>query len=87
MRIDLQVCKLSKYYEFRFQHYAEPIKLRSTESVNNNRWNAGANGNVQRANASAVIDQALRGHGPKVPCHKWGSRDNVNHAANMKARA
>ena len=50
------------------------------ESVNNNRWNA--NDNVQRANASAKIDQALRERGqnvPKIPCHKWGSRDNVYH--------
>ena len=55
-----------------------PLQLRSMESVNNNRWNA--NDNVQRANASAVIDQALRDHGqkiPGIPAHKWGSRDNV----------
>ena len=62
----------------RFKDSAEPIQLRSMESVNNNRWNA--NDNVQRANASAKIDQALRERGqnvPKIPCHKWGSRDNV----------
>ena len=68
----------------RFKDSAEPIQLRSMESVNNNRWNA--NDNVQRANASAVIDQALRDHGQKIPCHKWGSRDNVNHATNMNVR-
>ena len=53
------------------------------ESVNNsnpssNRWNHGTNDDVQRATASAVIDKALA---QKIPCHKWGSKDNVNRSS------
>ena len=48
--------------------------MESMNNASNNRWNHGANDNVQRATASAVIDKALA---QKIPCHKWGSKDNV----------